>query len=169
MRLRTVKGLALGLLMTLVIAAPAAAQSSSLTNVFAGLNLAVFEGETGFGFTGGLMKGVGSSGKMSIVGEAALSWYDGFNVTALQGGLAFKVWESGANAIGVRGVAGVEICGCFDETITDFAFEPGAFYTRQLNPKTNLHLGYGIRMVAFEEQWDVEHVFTFAIGFNIGG
>ena len=37
--------------MTLVVAAPAAAQSSSLTNVFAGLNMAVFEGDPGFGFT----------------------------------------------------------------------------------------------------------------------
>ena len=115
------------------------------------------------------MKGVGN-GKMSIVGEGAFTWYELFNVTALQGGLAFKAWESGANAIGVRGMLGVEMCGCGEgDTDPYFSFEPGAFYTRQLNPKTNLHFGYGIRTVRFEGQWDVEQVFTFAIGFNIGG
>jgi hypothetical protein len=137
--------------------------------VFAGLNLAVFEGETGVGFTGGVMKGIGSSGKMSIVGEAAFSWYDGFNVMALQGGLAYKVWESGANAIGARGVLGLETCCGEGDTSAYFSFEPGAFYTRQLNEKTNLHLGYGIRTVRFEGEWDVEQVFTFAVGFKIGG
>lgn len=155
--------------MTLAVAAPAAAQTTSTTNVFAGLNMAVFEGDPGFGFTAGLLKGVGASGKMSVVGEAALTWYDGFNVMAFQGGLAYKAWESAGNALSIRGVAGIETCCGEGDTEADFAFEPGAFYTRQLNEKTNLHLGYGLRTVRFSGQWDVEQVFTFAIGFKVGG
>lgn len=165
MRFRTVTRLALGLLLTLSIAAPAAAQSSNLTTVFGGLNLAIFEGETGVGFTAGVLQPVGSAGKMSIVGELAASWYDGFTVTAIQGGLAYKFWESGANAISARGVLGVELCcGQGSDTSGYFSFEPGVFYTRQLNDQWNLHLGYGLRTVRFEGEWDVENVLTFAAG-----
>src|SRR5262245_23528591 len=162
-RFRTVTRLALGLLLTLTIAAPAAAQSSNLTTVFGGLNLAIFEGETGVGFTAGVLKPVGA-GKISVVGELAMSWYDGFNVAAIQGGLAFKLWESGANAIQARGVLGVETCCGNGDTTGYFSFEPGVFYTRNLNDKWNLHLGYGLRTVRFEGEWDVENVLTFAAG-----
>ena len=169
MRFRTVTRLALGLLLTLTVAAPAAAQSTSLTTVFAGLNLAAFEDVGGVGFTGGVMKGVGSNGKISIVGEAAFTWYDGFNVTALQGGLAFNVFERGRHAILVRGVAGVELCCGSGDTDPYFSFEPGGYYRLGLNEKTNMLFGYGIRTVRFEGEWDVERVFTVAVGFNIGG
>ena len=168
MRFRTVR-LIFGLLVTVAVAAPAAAQSSPLTTVFGGLNLAVFEGEGGAGFTGGVMKGLGSSGKISIVGEAAFTWYDLFNVTALQGGLAFNVFERGRHAVLVRGVAGVEMCCGDGDTDPYFAFEPGGYYRLSLNEKTNMLFGYGIRTVRFEGQWDVERVLTIAVGFNIGG
>ena len=168
MRFRTVVKLTLGLLLTLTVAAPAAAQSTALTSVFGGLNLVAFEDEGGAGFTAGTMIGLGT-GKVSVVGEAAFSWYDAFNVTALQGGLAFNVYERGRHAVLVRGVAGVEMCCGNGDTDPYFSFEPGGYYRLGLNEKTHMLFGYGIRTVRFEGQWDVERVLTVAVGFNIGG
>ena len=167
MRFRTVR-LALGLLVTLTVAAPAAAQSTATTSVFAGLNLVAFEGLGGAGFTGGIMKGVGS-GKVSIVGEAAFTWFEDFNVTALQGGLAFNVFERGRHAILARGVTGVELCCGDGDTDPYFSFEPGGYYRLNLNEKTNMLFGYGIRTSRFDGQWDVERIVTVAVSFNIGG
>jgi hypothetical protein len=159
------------LALTLAAAAPAAAQmatAASTASVFAGINMGIFEGDPGFGFTVGVDKGVGTSGKVSVLGEVALTWYEFFNVTALQGGLGYKIWESGPNSLSVRGVLGVELCCGNGDNEAYFSFEPGAFYRRPINDKIDLHVGYGFRIVRFEGETDTESVFTGAVAFRFG-
>jgi hypothetical protein len=160
-------GFALGTMCA--IAVPASAQSTApSTSVYGGLNLTRLEGLGGGGFTAGVTKSLDRARRFSVVGDATFTWYEFFDVKALQGGISVRLFQIGRAAVAARALTGVELCCGAGERSRYFSVEPGAHVTVGLTNRLGALAGFSIRFVNFEGETDQQRVLTLGLSVKIG-